>query len=140
MEPSRSDRDRKRALLLASGAVAGFALVASVDPNRPGHYPVCPSRALFGVDCPACGTLRGLHALAHGHIATALDHNVLLAVAVPLAAIALVLACLPLIGRPARTLRPPAGLVVAALTVAVAFAVVRNLPIDAVRYLGSGAG
>jgi len=60
------------------GAVAaGFGYVATVDPNSPGHYPVCPLLHYTGVYCPGCGGLRGAYALAHGHLGTAAGCNAL---------------------------------------------------------------
>jgi hypothetical protein len=44
---------------------------------------LCPTQALFGIDCPGCGFLRGLHALTHGDVAGAADHNILLLAFVP---------------------------------------------------------
>jgi hypothetical protein len=59
-------------------AVCGaFAYVAAVDPNEPGHYPVCPLWRFTGLYCPGCGGLRSAHAFAHGDIATALTDNAL---------------------------------------------------------------
>ncbi|MFH8371338.1 DUF2752 domain-containing protein [Streptomyces sp. NPDC018031] len=60
-----------------AAATAGFALVALVDPNQPGHYPGCPLLRLTGLLCPGCGGLRGAHALAHGDPLTALGANAL---------------------------------------------------------------
>ncbi|MFH9198479.1 DUF2752 domain-containing protein [Streptomyces anulatus] len=57
-------------------AVAGaFAYVGSVDPNEPGHYPVCPLLKLTGVLCPGCGGLRSAHAFIHGDLGAALEAN-----------------------------------------------------------------
>ena len=59
-------------------AVAGaFAYVAAVDPNEPGHYPVCPLLGLTGVYCPGCGGLRSAYAFVHGDVVTALRANAL---------------------------------------------------------------
>ncbi|MFC9245410.1 DUF2752 domain-containing protein [Streptomyces sp. NPDC057136] len=55
--------------------VGAFAYVGTVDPNEPGHYPVCPLLRLTGVLCPGCGGLRSAHAVAHGDLATALGSN-----------------------------------------------------------------
>ncbi len=86
--PARADtRPRPRRMLafvaatVASVAVLGYLRL--VDPNQPGHYPLCPVKALFHVDCPGCGCLRGLHALTHGDIAGMAGHNLLLVAAVP---------------------------------------------------------
>jgi hypothetical protein len=46
-----------------------------VDPNVPGHYPLCPTKAITGLDCPACGGLRAVHSLLHGDVTGAVDHN-----------------------------------------------------------------
>ncbi|MGV9786016.1 DUF2752 domain-containing protein [Streptomyces sp. NPDC003435] len=57
-------------------AVAGaFAYVGAVDPNQPGHYPVCPLYALTGLYCPGCGGLRSAHAFVHGDLLGALHDN-----------------------------------------------------------------
>ncbi|MFB7503929.1 DUF2752 domain-containing protein, partial [Streptomyces broussonetiae] len=57
-------------------AVAGaFAYVGAVDPNEPGHYPVCPLYRLTGLYCPGCGGLRSAHAFVHGDLLTALRDN-----------------------------------------------------------------
>ena len=61
--------------LLAVGAA--FTYVGLVDPNHPGHYPVCPMLRFTGLYCPGCGGLRCAHALAHGDLPAALSANVL---------------------------------------------------------------
>ena len=112
---------------------AATAYVAAVDPNHPGHYPVCPFLRITGWWCPACGGLRCVHALSRGELPTALHDNAL-AVAACLAAVAL---WLRWTWRTARGLRTPpprvgartaAGLVVLVL----AFTVLRNLPLGSV--------
>lgn len=67
----------------ALGVVVATGIVARIDPNQPGHYPLCPTLALFGIDCPACGGLRATHALANGDIVRAMDHNILFVLLVP---------------------------------------------------------
>ncbi|MCA6091792.1 DUF2752 domain-containing protein [Streptomyces sp. SCA3-4] len=62
---------------VAAGLGAAVAWVAVVDPNRPGRYPACPLLHWTGLYCPGCGGLRGLHALAHGDLVTALGANAL---------------------------------------------------------------
>ncbi|MFI6683538.1 DUF2752 domain-containing protein [Streptomyces sp. NPDC050485] len=60
------------------GAVAAaFAYVGLVDPNHPGHYPVCPLFRLTGVYCPGCGGLRSAHDFITGHFAAAVHSNAL---------------------------------------------------------------
>ncbi|MCX5057816.1 MULTISPECIES: DUF2752 domain-containing protein [unclassified Streptomyces] len=59
-------------------AVAGaFAYVGTVDPNQPGHYPVCPLYRFTGVYCPGCGGLRSAYSFVHGDFLAALQDNAL---------------------------------------------------------------
>jgi hypothetical protein len=111
-----------------AAAAAAFAYVGSVDPNTPGHYPVCPLLHYTGVYCPGCGGLRSAYAVAHGHLGTALGCNAL-AVAgyVVFAAVWAVWCGRRVRGRPFEpVLRPAYGWALAALVLT--FTVVRNLP------------
>ncbi|MFD9307193.1 DUF2752 domain-containing protein [Streptomyces sp. NPDC060048] len=125
---SRARRLAAPALTLAAAAAA-LAYVGTVDPNEPGHYPVCPLFRLTGVLCPGCGGLRSAHAFAQGDLATAFGANALAVVGyfvfAGFMALWLVRAYR---GGPAPRLvvRPPYwwGIGAAALV----FAVVRNLP------------
>jgi hypothetical protein len=119
-------------------AVAGAtAYVGLVDPSGRGVYPLCPSRLLFGVDCPACGGLRGTHDLLRGHVGQALDHNLLLPGFLAVLGVALALWLLPVVGRPAGSLRLPRWATVGAVALVAAFTVARNLPLAALEFLGS---
>jgi hypothetical protein len=61
---------------LVGAATSGLTTyVAMVDPNQPGHFPVCPTLALTGLYCPGCGMLRATHDLLHGDLAGALQRN-----------------------------------------------------------------
>jgi hypothetical protein len=124
-------------IVAAAGVLAASAYVFTVDPNRPGHFPVCLLKATTGLDCPFCGSLRGVHDLLHGHLFAALDQNVLTITALPFA----VLAWLFWIRRAASggTMPKPASWVwPATVVVLVVFAVLRNAP--GVPWLGSGIG
>ncbi|MEU9093039.1 DUF2752 domain-containing protein [Streptomyces sp. NPDC048428] len=111
-----------------AGVVGAFAYVGTVDPNEPGHYPVCPLLRLTGIYCPGCGGLRSAHAFAHGDIAAALGSN---AVAVIGYAALAVFWALWMVraatGRPLRIDLKPVYLwgIGAVLLI---FGVVRNLP------------
>lgn len=135
----RLGAERARATRLAGGAVVGASILTFVDPNQPGHYPTCPTKFLLGVDCPACGTLRGLHDLAHGHVVQALDHNVLLALAVPVAVAVWWGWVRTAAGRPgrSRTWSVPRWLAVTGVAALVAFTVVRNLDLPGLTWLDS---
>jgi hypothetical protein len=129
-------REGPRILTVAALAAAA-AIVALVDPQTGGPYPPCPSRTLLGLDCPGCGGLRGTHDLLHGNVVQALDHNLLLPAVLVVMAVALGLWLLPLVGRPARTLRPPRWAVLAAGAGVVAFTVLRNVPVSGLEFLAS---
>lgn len=64
-------------------AAAGAAFVGTVDPNEPGHYPLCPFLMLTGLYCPGCGGLRAVYALVHGDPVTALGANPFLTLLIP---------------------------------------------------------
>lgn len=86
-----SPRSRRLMAPLAVGAVTlcAAAYVGLVDPNQPGHYPLCPTKALTGLDCPGCGGLRATHALVTGDLVGALDQNAFVVlVVVPLVVVA----------------------------------------------------
>jgi hypothetical protein len=112
--------------VLALGG-AGAVLLLFVDPNEPGNLlPKCPFKWLTGLNCPACGATRMVHALLHGDVVAAWHYNaVLLALGVPLA--------LWLFGRwtrdrwtgERRSVPKPVG--VAVLVIAAVWGVGRNL-------------
>ncbi|MFF4395752.1 DUF2752 domain-containing protein [Streptomyces sp. NPDC001480] len=110
-------------------AVAGaFAYVGAVDPNRPGHYPVCPLLRYTGLYCPGCGGLRSAHAFVHGDLLTALQDNApAVAGYLGFAALWTVWAVRAVRGRPLRIDPSPAQLWAAGALLLV-FTVVRNLP------------
>lgn len=128
-------RDRLGRLLAGAGlAAAGTVLVAVVDPDQPGHYPLCPFRALTGLACPGCGGLRAVHALTRGDLPAALGHNALLVLLLP-AVVAVWAAAVRRAVKHLPALPRPGPLLVLLATVAVlSFTVARNLP--GVGFLG----
>jgi hypothetical protein len=144
-EPRVDARPRARRLLApvgtAVGVIAATGYIRMVDPNEPGHYPMCPTLALFGIDCPGCGGLRATHALANGDIASALDHNALFVVLVPVLVAMWAMwtyrawtGVTPALTRRREVIARTAPMI--ALIVVMLFAVIRNF----VPYLASGAG
>jgi hypothetical protein len=69
-------------LLFGAAAAAAVAVTGWIGPSDDG-VPLCPSKIVFGIDCPLCGATRAVGALARGHVGNALDHNVVFTVAVP---------------------------------------------------------
>ena len=144
--PARTDarplgRRLAAPLLTAAGTAAAVAYIAIADPNEGGHFPLCPTQAIFGVDCPACGGLRAVHALAHGDVAAAVDHNIVVVIAIPIAVVMWVRWLLRSIrgthpavtfGEHRRRTRVSVGVLIALAV----FGVVRNF----VPFLGSGIG
>lgn len=64
--------------LFATLAIAGAAVLFIFDPSHWAFYPGCIFYRATGLLCPGCGSLRALHQLLHGHLATALRCNPLL--------------------------------------------------------------
>src|SRR5438105_6971227 len=67
----------------------GAAYLYVFEPGRTGLFPICPFRALTGLNCPGWGSARGLHQLLHGHLITAFAFNPLLIAVLPILAYAL---------------------------------------------------
>jgi hypothetical protein len=116
---------RRRLEIAAGGLSLGLTagVVGAVDPETSGAYPVCPFRALTGLACPGCGSLRALHDLVHGSPMSALDHNALFVVALVVAALLSTRAFV----RPEPLVMPP-WLPRAVLVGLVVWTVLRNLP------------
>lgn len=76
-----TDPNSQERLFAAVGVVAvvtGAAATWYFDPTTSGFFPACPLYSTTGFACPGCGLTRGFHALFHGDIITALDHNALI--------------------------------------------------------------
>jgi hypothetical protein len=75
-------------LAFALLALAAAAVLFLFDPATAGFYPPCLFRTLFGLPCPGCGSLRALHQLLHGNLASAWALNRPILIAMLLAVIA----------------------------------------------------
>ncbi|WP_082135724.1 DUF2752 domain-containing protein [Mycobacterium sp. EPa45] len=76
-------------LLVGALAAGACAAVWIADPTTPGGMlPLCPTKALLGVDCPGCGTLRMIYSLLHGDLLAAIRFNALGLVALVFLAVA----------------------------------------------------
>lgn len=113
---------------VAAVAVAGSTLIYLVDPAQPGHYPLCPFKWATGLDCPGCGSMRGLHQLLHGHVGAAANYNILFVIAAPCLLVGWFVAVLRLLGAPVRTPKMPSLLNRAIPLVVIAFWILRNTP------------
>ncbi|MFF2719126.1 DUF2752 domain-containing protein [Streptomyces sp. NPDC058011] len=77
-DPARPPTGRRglvTPLGILATVTAAFAYVGTVDPNEPGHYPVCPLLKITGAFCPGCGGLRSAHAFIHGDLGAAFSAN-----------------------------------------------------------------
>jgi hypothetical protein len=113
---------------ILAAVVAAFAYVGAVDPNEPGHYPVCPLLRVTGLYCPGCGGLRSAHAFAHGDLQAAVHANAMAVVAyLGFAVVWTVWVVRVARGRPVRVDLTSAQLWTLGASLLV-FTVVRNLP------------
>lgn len=83
MRRTRLTRKALIAALLAAALPALAAVYYFVDPASSVWVPKCPFRLLTGLDCPACGTQRALHAVLHGAWAEAMACNPFLVISLP---------------------------------------------------------
>lgn len=72
--------------LFLAGAV--LFLYYTINPSAPGSiFPSCPSRSVFGIYCPGCGSQRAVHALLHGDFSLAWRFNPVMVILLPLSLI-----------------------------------------------------
>lgn len=117
-------------LAVAASTTLMCAAIWVADPTTPnGPLPVCPTKALLGIDCSGCGSLRMLYSLMHGNLLAAARFNALALVAVVL----LVWAYLAwtygrVAGRRIRSWQHYRWSAAVTLSLVVAWFVVRNIP------------
>lgn len=131
----RIRRGRAGRLLEPAGVAALAAAAATViyfgNPTDPHNFlPVCPSKLLFGIDCPGCGGMRMVYSLLHGDLHAAVQYNAVALVVLPLIAWSWVSwTRTRLTGRrPARNWQTWRWSPMVVLTVVVGWGVIRNLP------------
>lgn len=114
--------------LTVAALVAATGYVAVVDPEQPGHYPLCPTYALAGIYCPGCGMLRATHALLHGDVGLAMQRNPLVVpILLGIAAVVLLWLRSAWTGRPLHW-QPPRWMPWALAIAFVVLTVGRNVP------------
>jgi len=109
--------------------LAGAAYVVTDDPSDGGAFLPCPFRSLTGWWCPGCGMTRATHHLLRGNVIQALQYNLFVVVILLGLCSTWLVWFLTSAGRTIRVNRwVPVPVQIAAGSVLVAFAVVRNLP------------
>ena len=82
--PSPSTAMRRLFVAGSLALISGVcAFLFAVHPSESRLVPTCPFLLLTGLHCPGCGTLRGLHHLLHGRLASAVGLNPLMVGALP---------------------------------------------------------
>jgi hypothetical protein len=119
-------------LAVATAAACGCAAIWLADPTVAGGVlPVCPTKALLGIDCPGCGSLRMIYSLLHFDLPAALQFNALGVVAVVLLLWAYAVWVYgTAVGRSVRGWQHLRWAAPAALVLTLAWFVVRNLPFE----------
>ncbi|MSO36857.1 MAG: DUF2752 domain-containing protein [Acidimicrobiia bacterium] len=116
--------------------VVGCAVVGIVDPT--GGPPVCPFRAVTGLDCPGCGGTRAAHHLFRGNVGAAVDFNILAVLAIPFIFWAMFVWLTKALGGPTwRSIDLPNFWIAPAVLLLIAFWVVRNLNGTPFSWLGT---
>ena len=159
VQPAQAQRSALRkaaAPIIGLGVTLGAAaFIGMVNPSTSNGYPTCPTKVLFGVDCPGCGGLRCVHELMNGNLVGAFDQNLLAVIVLPLVLIAFASAVArammdtpnekpALFANTVASLRTlgisinQRALVVGMVAATIVFTIVRNLPF--VPFLGSGIG
>ena len=121
---------RQKSLALIFLIVAAFFIGRAIGRHPPTWYPKCPVYAYANLYCPGCGSARTLHDLAHGQVAAAITHNVLITlILVPLLAFYLAVT----LYRGLFQNRPPPALpnrsALIMLIVILLFTIARNIPL-----------
>jgi hypothetical protein len=123
--------DRLGRGLVLLGAVGTCTLLYAVDPAaEDSPYPLCPFRALTGIPCPGCGTLRATNRLLHGDVGAAFGYNALLILMVPVFVYILATSLAAVTGRERPRVSLPRWTGYAALVTVLAFWVLRNIPVE----------
>jgi hypothetical protein len=116
-------------LVVACAAGGALAVLATIDPNQPGHYPTCPFLMLTGWFCPGCGSLRALHDLTQLDVAGAWAMNPMLLVTLPFLLVSWIFWTRRRVLGTAKSRLLPGWVVIGILAVMVGYGVARNIPV-----------
>ena len=92
---------------------------------------MCPTKLIFGVTCPGCGSQRALYSLLHGDLFASLHYNAAFVLALGLLLFAFGAYCLRLwTGRRIRGWQNMRYSAVVLLVAVLGWFVVRNIPVE----------
>ncbi len=114
----------------ATLALTDCIVLYAYEPGGSGLFPSCPFRAITGLHCPGCGTLRGLHQLLHGNLVGAFDFIPLMVLAIPFIGHAVMSDMVFKTSErrlPGRRISP--GAIWGLLGLIIAFWILRNIPV-----------
>ncbi len=63
--------------------IALVCLYKTFSPSEVGIFPRCPTKLVFGIECPGCGSQRAIHHLLNFEIAEAIQMNILVVLSIP---------------------------------------------------------
>jgi hypothetical protein len=117
--------------MMGASAVCVCVVVAVGDPTTPGGFlPVCPTKALLGIDCPGCGALRMLYSVLHGDLLAAVKFNALALVALVLLVVAFATWTYQrVVGRQIRSWQQYRWSAAVTMVLVSVWFVVRNIPV-----------
>ena len=107
----------------------GSLVLLFFNPTTTGFFPVCPFRALTGLQCPGCGSTRACYQLMHLHPIAAFKLNPLMMLTLPFILYGLAgFTKSAVTGKPQRRIFIPSIYLWAWLAVVIFFWVFRNTP------------
>ena len=129
MMHAASARERLFAAASVMVAAGTLGVLYFINPSTSTLFPTCPFLAFTGCYCPGCGSLRALHQITRGHLATALGLNPLLVLSLPFVGYFFVSrASLTLRGRSLKVFFIRPAFIWALLAVIILYWVARNVP------------
>lgn len=125
-----SAKERMLAAASVLGAVGTLGILYLFNPGTSALYPTCPFLAVTGCYCPGCGSLRALHQITRGYLATAFGLNPLLVLSLPFVAYFFASqTSLAFRGLPLRTFFVRPLLIWALLGAVILYWIIRNVPV-----------
>ena len=129
----RTTTSRARNLAIATMVwftiAIGSLVLLFFNPTTTGFFPVCPFRALTGLQCPGCGSTRACYQLMHLHPIAAFKLNPLMMLTLPFILYGLAgFTKSAVTGKPQRRIFIPSIYLWAWLAALIFFWVFRNTP------------